>query len=381
MAARVPRVIVSFCKQMVNGRTARFLPALLAIVLLLAIPLGIASTAPRTQTIPTFSIVSVDADNSVTVRTANLPANQEFRVTMGPMGTLGIGGTEVARTASGAGGTLEATYQIPANLKGARQIAIRMESSQGYYAYNWFYNNTTGTTNGSGTGDGGTGGALPPPVATIPTFTVLGVQEGQSVTIRTSNFPANRDFVVTMGPMGTRGIDGYVAETINSGEGGTFERTFNIPTEMRAANRIAIRLQATTGGYHAYNWFYNDTSGTPGSGDGAMPTPTPAPGTGDDSSYSGFPWFTIVSVQRDQSVTVNAHNLPANHDFVVTMSQMGTRGLGGTAVATTATGSGGDLTATYQIPDNLKGAYQIAIRMESADGYFAYNWFYNATSP
>jgi hypothetical protein len=63
---------------------------------------------------------------------------------MGPMGTKGIGGIVVGTTDSGVGGAFSATYNIPAALAGSYQIAIRMDSPQGFLAYNWFYNNTTG---------------------------------------------------------------------------------------------------------------------------------------------------------------------------------------------------------------------------------------------
>ena len=59
----------------------------------------------------------------------------------------------------------------------------------------------------------------------------------------------------------------------------------------------------------------------------------------------------------------------------------GTLGLGGVIVATTNSGAGGAFTATYTIPDALKGSQRIAIRMDSNMGYFAYNWFWNATAP
>jgi len=43
---------------------------------------------------------------------------------------------------SGEGGTLEATFAIPAELAGEQRIAIRLQGEV-YYAYNWFWNNTT----------------------------------------------------------------------------------------------------------------------------------------------------------------------------------------------------------------------------------------------
>jgi hypothetical protein len=59
--------------------------------------------------------------------------------------------------------------------------------------------------------------------------------------------------------MWTQGVDGIVVTTIDSGSGGSFSKTFNIPAALAGEDRIAIRLQATTDGWYAYNWFYNNT--------------------------------------------------------------------------------------------------------------------------
>lgn len=94
--------------------------------------------------IPTIWISGVVRDNSVTITTRNWPAGVTFQVLMGPMGTRGIGGTAVGTLNSGAGGTLTATFAIPAHLRGSRQIAIRTQNwPTGYFSYNWFWNNTT----------------------------------------------------------------------------------------------------------------------------------------------------------------------------------------------------------------------------------------------
>ena len=207
-------------------------------------------------TIPTFSIASVEKDTSVTITTANFPANDTFNVRMNYMGTQGIGGTIVATQASGTGGSFSATYTIPDFLKGQYQIAIRLESpTSGYYAFNWFYNNTSGGT--SGTPVPTPTGA---PVVTIPTFGIQSVVKDSTVTIVTSNFPANDSFTVTMGYMGTKGIGGTVVDTQASGGGGSFTATYNIPAALQGQYQIAIRLQSPTSGYYAYNWFYNNTA-------------------------------------------------------------------------------------------------------------------------
>lgn len=245
----------------VSGIVARFrLPILLAVAAL-AVLIGVAPA--RSSTIPTFSIVSVVADQSVTIETYNYPANQNFVVTMGPMGTQGLNGVVVATTNSGAGGSFVATYMIPDALKGSYQIAVRMQTTQQYpyYAYNWFYNNTA--TAGA-PGKGGQPTTLPatvPAYTGIPTFQVCSVVQNQSVTIKTNNFPANQTFTVTMGPFGTQGIGGYVVGTMNSGVGGAMTATFIIPAQLAGSSLISIRAQTGQSyPYYAYNWFWNNTA-------------------------------------------------------------------------------------------------------------------------
>ena len=93
---------------------------------------------------PTFSIKAVVKNTTVTIVTSNLPSNDTFDVLMNYMGTRGEHGYKVATLNSGSGGTQTLTYNIPGELAGQRKIAIRLQSSSGsgFYAYNWFYNNT-----------------------------------------------------------------------------------------------------------------------------------------------------------------------------------------------------------------------------------------------
>lgn len=207
---------------------------------------------PPPARIPTFSIVSVVAGDNVTIRTANFPANDIFDVRMGKIGTQGIGGKVVDTIRSGQGGTFTANFRIPGELRGDARIAIRLESTtgSGYFAYNWF-NNVTG---------GETGGQPPPVYRGIPTFSITGVVRNQSVTILTNNFPANMDFVVRMDVRGNRALGGIVVTTFNSGNGGSFSKTFNIPAALQGVPQIAIRTDSTTTGHHSFNWFYNNTT-------------------------------------------------------------------------------------------------------------------------
>jgi hypothetical protein len=111
--------------------------------------------------------------------------------------------------------------------------------------------------------ENGTSGGTPAPTPSgstgvIPTFSIVSVAEDNSVTIKTSNFPANDSFDVRMGKMGTRGVNGALAGTIETGNGSSFVVTFQIPANLYGLNQISIRLESPDSGYFAYNWFYNN---------------------------------------------------------------------------------------------------------------------------
>ena len=335
---------------------------------ILLIPAGSTLLSPVASysTIPTFEILTVTADQSLTIRTHNFPANQTFKATMGPMGTKGVNGIEVGNINSGAGGTFEATFPVPAALVGSYQIAIRLQTSHlyPYYSFNWFYNNTSGS-NGTGGIPGYTG---------IPTFKITNVVKDTSVTIETNNFPANQDFTATMGVIGTRGIGGIVVGSFNSDNGGTITQQFNIPAALQGMGTIAIRTQTShLYPYYAFNYFYNTDGNVPppgGSGQGGVP-------------YTGIPTISITSIIRNVEVTFQTHNYPANQVFQVTMGPIGTRGINGTAVGQFPSGNGGSFPVTVPIPASLADANQISIRAQTShlNPFFSYNYFFNTTTP
>jgi hypothetical protein len=94
--------------------------------------------------VPEFVITKVVQDWSVTIQTTTYyPANNSFTVRMGPYGSLGVNGVIVGFTNSGKGGIFSATYMIPDALRGSDRLHIRMDGENGFFSYNWFYNNTT----------------------------------------------------------------------------------------------------------------------------------------------------------------------------------------------------------------------------------------------
>ncbi|MBA4376961.1 MAG: hypothetical protein C0401_12435 [Anaerolinea sp.] len=322
---------------------------------------------------PTTTVLKVVKNESVTLKTFNFPKNTDFVVRIGEYGTKGVNGTQVTTFNTANNTSFEATYNIPAGLKDRDRLSIRIETINGYYyAYDWFYNATSSSPY-SGTGSPGSTIAG---YSGIPTTTVLKVVKNESVTLKTFNFPKNTDFVVRIGEYGTKGVGGVQVTTFKTGDSASFEVTYAIPASLKDRERLSIRIETLNGYYYAYDWFYNATSSSPYSGTGS-PVVTSTPGSSSSSSYSGIPTFNIVSVVKNDKVTIKTNNFPKDMDFTVRMGAYGSAGVGGTVVATMNSGSGGSFELTYSIPDGLKDSAKIAIRMESSSGYYAYNWFYN----
>ena len=269
----------------------RSLHQLLILVLILtlaiAIPLG---TAKAYTGFPTIAIVSVEKDVSVTIQAGNLPPNQTFTVRMGKMGTLAVGGEIVKTFDSGTGAAQKLTLNIPASLKGQAQIAIRMDSAPGgWFAYDFFINSVSSTavptTVGGSTATPTKTPTGPTPTRTptgtlatktptkvvtpaatkipgysgIPTISIIAVVKDSTVTIKTNNYPPNQVFTVRMGAFGTKGIGGTIVGTTDSGKGGVFEATYNIPEALKGKLLISIRLDSPAG-FFSYNWFWNNNA-------------------------------------------------------------------------------------------------------------------------
>jgi hypothetical protein len=337
-------------------------------------------SAKPDQVIPTFTVVSVVPDDKVTIRTANFPPKRTFRVTMGKIHTMGVGGVIVGTTDSGIGGSIQATYSIPATLKGEALISIRLQEINGkYYAYNWFANSSTprptsaiSVATGNAPTQSGTlaltpaGSLLNPSrlagYVTYPYFGITSVTQDSSVSISASSLPLNKTFNVLMGPYGSYGLGGTQVATLNSESHSTYTGNFDIPANLKGLDRIAIRMQSSDNTYYAYNWFFNRST------------------TGGATSLATSFTFSIQSVVADTSVTILSGNFPKNIEYEVLMGLYGTQGINGTTAGTAKSSTGGSYTATFTIPAGLKGQDRIAIRLVSKDGSFAYNYFFNVSA-
>jgi LysM repeat protein len=263
--------------------------------------------------------------------------------------------------------------QINASVRPPRYVVysgqqLCVSTSGGYYGYGW--TSYTGYYAPTSQGWG---------------FSVVGAVQNTSVTIKTNNFPDNVYFKVKMGKSQGQWVD---LPDMDTGKGGNFKATFNIPGSLSGSSQLILRLvQVKKNGktIAREQWFSNSSyipsySGTGGLGYPGYPW---YPGyTGYPGYYYGvIPTIWIQSVVRNSTVTIRTANFPAGLSFDVLMGPMGTRGVGGYYVGTLNSGSGGTLVATFNIPSQLYGYQQIAIRTQNLyTGYYSYNWFYNNTA-
>ena len=344
-------------------------------------PIGAGIAAPTQAGIPIFSISSVTTDSTVTISASNFQLYDTYNVLMGAYGTKGIGGVQVATQSTGAGSSFTATYSIPASLKGASRIAIRLESpSSGYFSFNWFYNNTSTGGSGGATTSSGTSTSSSAS-STNASLSIRNVIKNTSFVLDASGLPKNEILRIRLDKPGDNGVGGVVLEKVDSGNKGTISQTFPIPDSIKKASTLIVRLESTTSSFFAFTSFTNPISVPQTSTSSSSSSSSSSTSGGTSGPIVGIPTFNITAVKKDTTVTISGVNFIPGDTYDVRIGAYGTLGIGGVKVDTQAAGSG-SFTATYSIPASLAGSSRLAIRLQSpATGYYSYNWFYNSNFP
>ena len=246
-------------KLSVFSRISRFIAAIAtAAVLAAALPrAGFAATTPI------FTFTTIKAGEYVTVHGQDFPKNTDFTVRMDVFGDQAVDGIIVGTINSGTG-TFDAAFNIPSALKAEQTIAMRMDSANGWFSYNWFTNQTNTATVTP----------VPPVGGGKPYIDILAVEKNKAVTVQANRFPANQVFTIRVGPFNDFFKKYVVTGTINSGSGGSFKFNVALPEAVKDVEMITIRLDSSSGAY-AYNAFKNVNTGTVT----PIVTPTPVPGT------------------------------------------------------------------------------------------------------
>lgn len=269
---------------------------------------------------PSFNIKEVVAGQYVTISAANFPANLNFTITMGANHPYG-NGQFVETFNSGNGGSFEKTIAIPENLAYVTPISIHINSTEGFYAYNWF-GNYGGTTANTGAYNTATGQCN---FSVTPSFSIKSVVKGESVIIETRNFPANSSFTVKMG--------------------------YNVKNTTSSGNKW-------DGGW----WGWWGTPGSPANFPGYEPWPSTDDWYGVPPKGGYDPYFSHGKRPSGKGQDT--------YSFV------------GFDAGTYYSQDGAPQTVTYSIPSNLKDTNPIVvwIQDQGACGFYAYNYFWNQTA-
>ncbi len=208
---------------------------------------GSGSTSGGTTTSSSQSklvALSVEEDKSVTLQGKSLAANTRYSVYLSKYGSYPAGAYLVGSILTDKYGGFTATYNLPKRLVDTVKIAVNLTSTRGSAVSNWFINATS---------DGNTGGEGTPSLS----FTVSSVNDDDWVKIKTSNLPANVTFVVRMGKVGTKGVDGVIVGTLRDRSGGSVRASFDIPDQLQGKSKIDLRLENKQLGISYYMTFEN----------------------------------------------------------------------------------------------------------------------------
>ncbi len=141
-----------------------------------------------------------------------------------------------------------------------------------------------------------------------PYIEILGVKANESVTVQAQRFPANETFNIRVGSFTNFFKDYVVVGTIDSGQGGSFKFTVQLPSTVKGVEMVTIRLDSSQKHY-AYNAFKNVNSGTVIPVTGPTPIPTPVSGNCQISSTSPTGWvstrddFDVIWTVKNTSTT------------------------------------------------------------------------------
>lgn len=202
--------------------------------------------APASTTVqPVITVVKVAPGGYVELFIENLPADDEFRVTMGPAGSLGISGGLVAHFNTNDAGTYDLSFEIYAPVRNNNWIDVRIDDGEGIAAYARFLNQAAApvVVSGGAAVSGAVGGgnvlAVSGVVAQPAGFMqVIHVVRSGYVVVQLSNIAEDQNFSVRMGP-----ADTLVAH-VSNGDQSTITATFEMAAPVRNFDWFVVHLQS-----------------------------------------------------------------------------------------------------------------------------------------
>lgn len=204
-----------------------------------ATPTATSTEAPKAI----ITIIGIEKNTAITVQADHFPANQVFRIRVGPFDNFFKEYVEVGSINSGNGGTFKFTVLLPEKMKDVEKITVRLDSAAGVYAYNYFKNVTSGTI---------------PPVVTPVTSSVCEVSISpalSSIVGRGYDFDAVWTVKNVSGKTWETGTLDY--KYIRGTELQKFEKVYDLNQEVKSGEKVEIRvdmLAPLSVGTYSTNW-------------------------------------------------------------------------------------------------------------------------------
>ncbi|NUM44277.1 MAG: LysM peptidoglycan-binding domain-containing protein [Anaerolineales bacterium] len=173
------------------------------------------------------------------------------------------------------------------------------------------------------------------------------VTEDVSVTLSGKFLVANSTYTISLSNYKANQPISYVVGTVTAKSDGTFSATFSLPNKLADVSKLKVVISNGKGDT-ASNWFYNITSSGNTGGIGS-PVLT----------------LSVVSVDKGESVKIQASNLLPGVTYQVLMGKTGTAGVDGIVVGTIKGTKSGTVTATFEVPTELEGRSKIDLRVEN----------------
>lgn len=206
-----------------------------------------AAASPVGVLVVNFTILSVKANESITIRTVDFPVRTNFTVIMGKATNKAVNGTISTEISTGVGGKQEFILPIPKELSGLAIIGVRIESKDDYKAYNWFFNRNQSNE-------------VQPDGGLKPGLAFSKVQKNNSVTVEATNLPANTPFRVRVGPYSTFYRDYLTVQTVTTDNKGMATFPIALDKNVKDTDFISVRLDGGT--TYVFGTFHNQDNGT-----------------------------------------------------------------------------------------------------------------------
>lgn len=219
--------------------TSTLAPTATTVVLPTALPTATATAKPK----PLISIIGIEKNTAITIQTENFPAQEVFKIRVGPFDTFFKDYVEVGTINSGNGGTFKFTVLLPESVKDVEQITVRLDSSSGEYAYNYFKNVTSGTI---------------PAVATPVTNALceLSISPKLSTVMNPGeDFDAIWTIKNISGKTWEAGTVDY--KFVQGAELHKYDKIYDLSNQVKSGDKVEIRvdmLAPHTAGTYAANW-------------------------------------------------------------------------------------------------------------------------------